>query len=220
VTEYKADCDSLPDRLQLVLQHVSVGEADAAKVDRVKTAKAVKALLAACDGKEPTALVGIIARAKLDTSSTAMGRSLKSAKGVLDSLKATRWDLFTAVSQIDDARKTNADLLLDDVHSWLKTDEHALAGGVAAKLSEAEGRAIKLLTPPKVTPPVPPVVPQPPVVPPPPQPSGPDWRMIQSDAKARLTEKELLGAADELARKLRENPRYRLSIQWTLEEPQ
>ena len=35
------------------------------------------------------------------------------------------------------------------LRSWLKTDEHALAGGLAAKLSEAEGRAIKLLTPPK-----------------------------------------------------------------------
>ncbi len=33
--------------------------------------------------------------------------------------------------------------------SWLKTDEHALAGGLAAKLSEAESRAIRLLTPPK-----------------------------------------------------------------------
>jgi len=135
----------------------------------------------------------------------------------LGSLKATKWDLFTVVSQIDDARKTNADLLLDDVQSWLKTDEHALAGGVAAKLSDAENRAIKLLTPPKVTP-VPPVTPLTPVVTPPPQPSGPDWKVVQCDTKARLTEKDLLGAAEELARKLRENPRYRLSIQWTLEE--
>jgi hypothetical protein len=39
--------------------------------------------------------------------------------------------------------------LIQDVCSWLKTDEHALAGGLASKLSEAEGRAIKLLTPPK-----------------------------------------------------------------------
>jgi hypothetical protein len=216
VTEYKTDCDSLPDRLQLVLQHVGV-EGDAAKADRVRTAKAVKALLTSCDGKEPTALVGVIARAKIDTSSTSMGRSLKSAKGVLDSLKATRWDLFTAVSLLDDARKTNAELLLQDVRYWLTTDEHALAGGVAAKLSEAEGRAIKLLTPPKQTP-VPPVTPTPPVVPPQPQPGGPDWKVVLSDGKTRLTERELLGVAEELVRKLRENPRYRLTVQWTLEE--
>ena len=33
----------------------------------MRTAKAVKALLAGCDGKEPTALVGAIAQAKLET---------------------------------------------------------------------------------------------------------------------------------------------------------
>ena len=145
-----------------------------------------------------------------------MARSLKSAKGVLESLKATRWDLFSAVSQIDDARKTNAALLLEDVRSWLKTDEHALAGGIAPKLSDAEGRAIKLLTPPKQIP-VSPVTPPLPVVPPPPPPV-PGWKVVSSDTKARLTEKEVLGAAEELVRKLRENPRYRLTIQWTLEE--
>jgi hypothetical protein len=217
VAEFKSDCASLPDRLQLVLQNLGVGEAEAVMTERVRTAKAVKGLLAACDGKEATTLVGIIAKAKLDTSSTSMGRSLKSEKGVLDSLKATRWDLFSAVSQIDDARKTNAQLLLDDVRSWLATDEHALAGGLAAKLSEAEGKAIKLLTPPKVTP-VPPDTPPPPVVPPPQKLSGPEWRIVQSDAEVRLTEEELAGVAEEFARKLRENHRRRLTIQWTLEE--
>jgi hypothetical protein len=170
-------------------------------------------LLNACDGKEPTALVGLIAKAKLDTSSTTMGRSLKSAKDVLESLKATRWDLFSAVEQLEDARKTNADLLLEDVRLWLKTDEHALAGGVAAKLTDAEGRAIKLLTPPK-QPTVSTVSPQPSQ----PNPSGSSWKIVQTDTKARLTEKDLLGAIEALTRKLRENPRYRLSIQWTLEE--
>lgn len=206
VTEFKTECDSLPDRLQLVLQHVGIGEPEAAKTERVRTAKAVKALLDVCDGKEPTALVGNIAKAKLDTSSTAMGRSVKSAKGVLDCLKATRWDLFSAVALIQDTRKTVADLLLQDVRAWLKSDEHAIAGGLAAKLTEAEGRAIKLLTPLK------------PPDPPPPPPKTPGWKVVQNEVKTRLTEKELLGATEELARKLKENPRYRLTIQWTLEE--
>ena len=141
---------------------------------------------------------------------------IKSAKGVLDGLKATRWDLFSAISQIDDIRKSNADLLLDDVRSWLKVDEHALVGGVVAKLAEAEGRAIKLLTPPKQSSVLP--VTSPPVMLPKPQPSGPDWRIVHSDAMTRLTEKDRLGAAEELVRKLRENPRYRITILWTLEE--
>jgi hypothetical protein len=200
VTEFKTDCDSLPDRLQLVLKNLGVSEADAGKADRVRTAKAVKNLLAACEGKEPTALVGAIVQAKVETSATSMGKSLKSAEAVLGCLRSTKWDLFSAVAQLTDHRKTEADLLLENVWSWLKVDEHALAGGLTPKLSEAVDRAIRLLTPPG------------------PQPTDPEWRVVVTDRKARMTEKELLGTAEELVRKLRENPRYRLTIQWTLEE--
>ena len=79
-----------------------------------------------------------------------MGKSLKSARSLLECLRTTKWDLFSAVAQIQDQRKTDADILIQDVCGWLKADEHALAGGLASKLSEAEGRAIKLLTPPKI----------------------------------------------------------------------
>jgi hypothetical protein len=207
VTEFKADCDNLPDRLQLVLKNLNVSEADASKADRLRTARAVKNLLAACEGEEPTALVGAIAQAKLETSATAMGKSLKSAATVLGCLRSTKWDLFSAVAQLTDHRKTDADLLLADVRSWLKVDEHALAGGLAPKLSDAVDRAIRLLTPPKPPPP-----------PPPPPPADPEWTVVLTDRKARMTEKETLGVAEELVRKLRENPRYRLTIHWTLEE--
>ena len=114
----------------------------------MRTAKAVRSLLTCCDGKQPTALVGALVSAKLETSGTAMGRSLKSATAILGCLRTTKWDLFHAVALLQDARKTHAHLLLSDVRSWLKTDELALAGGLAPKLSDAESRAIKLLTPP------------------------------------------------------------------------
>jgi Family of unknown function (DUF6079) len=204
VTEFKADCDSLPDRLQLVLKNLNLTEADAGKANRVRTAKAVKTLLAACEGKEPTALVHAIAHAKPETSTTAMGKSLKSAATVLGCLRSTKWDLFSAVAQLTDHRKTDADLLLEDVRSWLKDDEHALAGGLAPKLSEAVDRAIRLLTPLKPKDP--------------PDPPPPGWKIVESDNKTRLTEKEVSATVEELLRKLKANPRYRLSIQWTLEE--
>jgi hypothetical protein len=127
ITEYKADCDNLPGHLQLVLTNLGVPEAEFVKCNRLRTARAVKALLAGCDNKEPTALVGAIAHAKLETNSTAMGKSLKSAKAILDCLRSTRWDLFSAVAQIQDHRKTDADLLIQDVQSWLKADEQAQA---------------------------------------------------------------------------------------------
>src|SRR5205807_9457901 len=102
VTEFKTDCEALPDKVQLVLKNLGVSEAEFSKCDRVRTAKGVKSLLANCDGEEPTSLVGTIAHAKIETNSTSMGRSLKSAKPILDCLGRTRWDLFSAVAQLQD----------------------------------------------------------------------------------------------------------------------
>lgn len=212
ITEFKADSDSLPDRLQLVLKNLGVPEADFVKCDRVKTAKAVKTLLASCETKEATALVGVLAQAKLETNATAMGKSLKSAKPLLECLRTTRWDLFAAVAQIQDQRKTDADLLIQDVCSWLKTDEHALAGGLASKLSEAEGRAIKLLTPPKVVEPEPKL---PPIDPPKPKPG---WKQVGTGGKARMSHNESIAETKAILHKLEENPKLRLTVQWTLEE--
>jgi hypothetical protein len=210
ITEFKADCDSLPDHVQLRLKNLGHGEPDVAKADRVRTAKASQALLATCEGKEPTALVGTIAHAKLETNSTAMGRSVKSAKAVLECLRTTRWDLFSAVALIEDHRKSDTALLLKDVCSWLKTDEHALAAGLAAKLSEAESRAIKLLTPPK------PVEPPKPTEPP--VPGAKKWTQAGTGKKDRLSVKDWSGLSEELRTQLEQNPRLRLTIQWWLEE--
>jgi hypothetical protein len=214
ITEFKTDCEALPDKVQLVLKNLGVSEADFSKCDRVRTAKAVKSLLANCDGEEPTALVGAIAHAKVETNSTSMGRSLKSAKAILECLGRTRWDLFSAVTQLQDDRKTAAELLIQDVCTWLKTDEHALAGGLASKLSDAEGRAIKLLTPPKVPEPIPPITP-PPIVP-----GAKKWAQVSTGKKDRLASKDWQATAEELRKKLEENPAYRLTVQWLLEEEQ
>ncbi len=211
VTEYKADCSSLPDRLQLVMKNLGLPEADFVSCDRVRTARAVNSLLASCDNKEPTSLVRVLAHAQLETNSTAMGKSLKGAKAILGCLKDTRWDLFSAVAQISDGRKTDADTLIRDVVSWLKADEHALAGGLPSKLSDAEGRAIKLLTPPKV------VVPDPlpridPLKP------KPGWKQVGAGGKARMSNTESISETKSILQNLEQNPKLRLTVQWTLEE--
>lgn len=210
LTEFKADCDSLPDQVQLRLKNLDVADPDVAKADRVRTAKAAKALFEACEEKDPTALVRTIAHAKLETNSTAMGRSVKSAKAVLDCLRTTRWDLFSAVALIDDHRKADATNLLHNICSWLKTDEQALAGGLASKLSEAEGRAIKLLTPPK-----PAESPKPAE---PPVPGAKKWTQVGTGKKDRLAFQDWSGLSEELRKQLEQNPRLRLTIQWWLEE--
>ena len=210
IKEFRPDCDMLPDRVQLVLKNLGVAEEDSAQADRVKTARAVKALLGSCDGKEPTKLVAALAHAKIETNATTMGRSLKSAKGVLESLRTTRWDLFSAVAAIQGDRAQAAQKLIEDVVGWLKTDEHALAGGVASKLSDAEGRAIKLLTPP------PPPKPEPEK--PEPKPDPKRWSVLGRGRSDRLDSITWTTTADELSQKLKQNPRHRLTIEWTLEE--
>jgi hypothetical protein len=140
----------------------------------------------------------------METNSTTMGRSLKSAADVLDCLRTTRWDLFTAVAEIQGERAGHAAKLLQEVVTWLKTDEHGLAAGLASKLSDAEGRAIKLLKP---------------IPPPPPPPPGPEpWSVIGSGKKDRLSAQEWSTTSQELLQRLETNPRSRLTVQWTLEE--
>lgn len=215
LVRFKANCDSLPDRILLVLTKFGVSEDAASKCDRMRTAKAAKALLEACDGVDPTPMVSAIAKAEIVTSTKNMGRSIRSADKVLASLRApNRWELFEAVAQIGDKRKTDATLLLDDLRSWLMMDEMTLAGGLAEKLFEAEGRAIQLLKPPKVV-----------------DDSGkkdkeeekekettPGWKRISVGQKARLSGQDLSATTKELLDKLEANPKYRVSLNWTIEE--
>ncbi|MCU0717712.1 MAG: hypothetical protein MUD03_16455, partial [Pirellula sp.] len=88
-----------------------------------------------------------------------------------------------------------------------------------AKLSEAENRAIKLLTPPKPNP-----IPvshelshSAPVVPAPAAPRR-GLKQVDSGTRSRLSHHESLSEAQELVQKLRQNEKLRLTIHWTLEE--
>ena len=219
VGSFKADCESLADRLQLILKNIGMTDSEIEKSDRVKTAKAVRKFLIDCTGKEATALVRVIAHAQMETSGTAMGRSLKSAASILDCLRTFRWELFPGLTNLGEERRMQADLLLQEVRSALATDELALAGGLAAKLSDAETRAIRLLTPPKPTPvavaPVPAATTS---ATPPPEPPKKGLRQVGSGSRSRLSHHESLMEAQELVQKLKQNPKLRLTIHWTLEE--
>jgi hypothetical protein len=208
ISLYKSNCDSLPDRLLLVLTKLGVREEDAYKCDRMKTSRSARALFTACDGQQPTPLVSAIANTAIETSNKALARSIKTAEAVLASLRApNQWELFEAIALIGDKRKTDATILLDDLRSWLMMDEVTLAGGLSNKLSEAEGRAIQLLRPRPSDP-----RPEPPLEP------KPGWKRIDSGTKARLSRDDLSATTSELLRKLESNPKYRISLQWTVDE--
>ena len=44
------------------------------------------------------------------------------------------------------------------------------------------------------------------------------WSVVATDRKDRLSSKDWSTTAQELQRKLEDNPRYRLTVEWTLEE--
>jgi len=94
----------------------------------------------------------------------------------------------------------------------LSTDELALAGGLASKLSEAETRAIKLLTPPR------PVVTEDDTSNETTDTGGKTWKRVGSDNKSRLSHEESLMETKGLIEKLKQNDKLRLTIHWTLEE--
>ena len=150
VTEYKADCDSLPDRLQLVMKNLGVPEAEFVNCDRVRTAKAVKTLLASCENKEPTALVEpsltphSYRTARRWARASSRPRRYWIACGRHDGLCSRRSPRF---------RTSGSQTPIRSFRMWAsgsRLTNMRLAGGLASKLSDAEGRAIKLLTPPKV----------------------------------------------------------------------
>ena len=141
-----------------------------------------------------------------------MGRSLKSAKGVLECLRTHA--LGFVLGGVADRRTSGRRMPTCSSRmsvTWLKTDEHALAGGLASKLSEAEGRAIKLLTPPKPLTRCRPSRPLPPV-------PGKKWSQVGTGRKDRLTSKDWRDDRRGTAPEAGGEPRYRLTIQWTLEE--
>ncbi len=213
VSRFKVDCEALPNRLQLILHKMGVSESDASQCERVKSAKAARELFNSIEGQEPTALVKTISKARIETSGKAMGRSIKSAATVLASLlEPNRWELFEAVAEIADRRKTDATLLLDDLRDSLKMDEFALAGGLPTKLSDLEGRAVKLLRPPK--PFGPPPEDDEPKLPP----VKPGWKRLDSGSTERMAGSDLSALTEKLAAKLGSDPKRRVTIQWTLEE--
>ena len=120
--------------------------------------------------------------------------------------------MFTAVAAIGGERAEDAATSSSRTCvTWLKTDEHALAGGLASKLSEAEGRAIKLLTPPK--PPADAASSRPPR-----HPAARPGRQVGTDRKDRLTAKDWSTTAEELLQQAGGEPPLPAHVQWTIEE--
>ena len=164
----------------------------------MRTAKAVKTLAGQLrQTKNRPPLVGAIAHAKLETNSTAMGRSLKSAKAILECLRTTRWDLFSAVAQIQDERKTDADTLDSGcVRVGSRLTNMRWLVDWPSKLSEAEGKSDQAAHAAQAVDAIhcPRSIPEP----------KPGWKQVGTATKTRLSHAESISETQGLLQELEE----------------
>jgi NAD-dependent DNA ligase len=228
----KAANESLPQNLVDSFRLLGLTESEYQQSNRLKTAAEAKKLLTALELKKPTDLVHDLASYPLTTTPLHLSKSLKSAQSVLDAIGSTHWELFKAVSQIQDNRKALAENLMAEVSQSMMNDEFALANGLAVKLKEAVNTAIKLLTPispptpPPISPPTPPPISPPtppPISPPTPTPPptpDPKWKRLKEGKKERVALDQFQLDLEEIKKQVDANPKCKITFDWYLEEEQ
>jgi hypothetical protein len=128
--------------------------------ERVRTSESAQALLATLHTASDADLVETLANAAVETSEAAVGRSIGQALSIVDALSNAKWNIFDAISDLQDHRRVAAAAITARLSEALGSEEHVIA--LKAKLEELERDAVRLLT----------VVAPPPSAPPPPGPQG------------------------------------------------
>lgn len=200
--ERRSTTQALVDALRPRCERYAGGLAGA----RWRTAQATQAALAALVAADETMLVTTLAQLAVDTSETAMARSMAQAQALADTLASTRWALFDSLGRLSDSRAGEAQALLADLATLLNTDEYVSA--LKPGLHGLEQRVTDLLT--VVVPPPPP---QPPVVPPAPE---PDVELVGQAATVVLDAHKASQALAQLQEKLAADDTLELTLSWRL----
>src|SRR4029453_15634548 len=126
--------------------------------ERMRTASTSLALIEKIRSAEPQDVVGFLATAAIATTEAAMGECVKKSAELGGTLDSTNWEIFDAVANLPDERRTAGEEVARIVREALQRDEHVVALGPA--LREAQSKALRLLTgptppakPPIITPP-------------------------------------------------------------------
>jgi hypothetical protein len=187
--------------------------------DRMKTAEASLKLVSLISVAEPANVVGLLAQAEIATSEPAMGECRNKAKELVGNLETAGWEVFEAISKLDDERKSAAQEILAEVRQALAADEHVTA--LAPALKGAHAQAVRLLTKAASgpqTPVVPPVVtsslPKPPVV----SPAAKGKKVVDQDAKQNLSMTEARRVLSDVEGKIKRGQTARISVSWVIEE--
>jgi len=221
----KADCDKLVERLQRLTASSLLRET--ADFNRLKTARAIKALIDSLSRAGEGEFVEALARAEAATTEAAMARSLKSAGAVVDAIAQADgdWRMFEAISALPDHRREAAQLILESLREALQNDEMVMQLGPAIR--DAKDRATRLLVEPSRPQPQPQpqltqsessseaVGAQPAFVPEPAADRGP-VKVLERETIDEMTEAELEQALIRIRERLKSDAAARLRLTWEI----
>jgi hypothetical protein len=163
-------------------------------------------LLDAIHGAADDGVVSAIVGARLGDSPDAMATSIRKAAGVTAAIASARYELFEAAAGLTGDRAPAGAAIQQRVREAFEKDELAVA--LDAALRAAESDAARLLA----------AVPAPPPSPAPPAPPG--MRVVERSSASGLDASRGKEVLDRLRRRLAEKPSRRLSIEWSIEEPE
>jgi hypothetical protein len=129
-----------------------------------------------------------------------MAASIAGAGRLVETLEAGNWDLFDALARVADERQAAAAAIRRRVADALAADEYAVR--FIPELRAAQSEAVRLLS-------------QPPAAPPP---SKPGRRRVDGARVQDLDPSKAKDLFASLQKKLDENARRRLTVDWIIEE--
>ena len=173
---------------------------DGSLTNRGRTATSSAALVETLADAAIDRVVPLLAGATIATSEAAMAASISEAGRLFETLQAGNWDLFEALARVADERHTAAEAIRRRVADALAADEYVVR--FTPELRAAQSEAVKLLS-------------QPPAAPPP---TKPGRRRVDGARVQDLDPSKAKDLFASLQKKLDENTRRRLTVDWIIEE--
>ena len=215
-TEYHTSCQKLLTTLDERSKKFGLNPSD---TSRMQTATATLELLDQIQNADGDQVISVLASARIETSDTAMGKSLKTSKELVERIDATSWGVFEDIDQLSDTHKAKAEAIRDSVREALATDEYTI--GLSAVMKRSQNDAMNLLG--EVAKSKAPVAPTtdgslggaPAVADPEP---APNTRVTSSGTKADLPSGEAIELLDSLKSQLTENENRKLNVSWSVVE--
>lgn len=185
--------------------------------DRLRTALSAQTLLTALQRAEEDQLVACLAQANLDTSETAVARTLGQAADLVDAMGRVRWTLFDTLKDLSNERREAGQRLMTRLGEALAADEHVIP--LRNALETLSDDAAALLASGQVS--------AGPAAPPPSGKSSPPAmtsgvpsgvRVVEAREQSHLPTDAALALLETLEQRLRSDPSLELTVSWRLEQ--